>query len=228
MDLLVLPAEVRRRIFEVYFEGRRLWWKAGSSRRGRTSSDSVSLLFSCKQVYDESRSLMLATAQVDITTMIDFGYSVLYPAVFDMFLLKDVYLSVAGPIKTWKAMSYTHLLRRLSGLRSFTFCYDDSVYSYDTAFLEDGMSKADLDFIEKHPERILGDEHGMSSASGPLQNIELHTVEPFTDRMVTVWKQEQRSFRLIAEFTVTYEGVDESSGTDDLIDITYGVRILSA
>ena len=227
MNLLVLPAEVHRRIFEVYFEGRRLCWKAGSSRRGRTSSDSVRLLFLCKQVYDESRSLMLATAHIDVTEMIDFEDSVLHPAVFDMSLLRDVYLLIDGPTEFCDPKPNTHILRRMSSLRTFTFSYTCSDYSYNTINPVDGMSKADLDFIEQHPERILGDDYDMSS-DGPLQNIELHSVEPFTDRLVTIWKQQQRTYRLVAEFPIVYQGLDHSSGTSDLENVTYGVRLLSA
>ena len=228
MNLLALPAEVRRRIFEVYFEGRRLWWKAGSSDRGRTSSDSVSLLFLCRQVYDESRSLMLATAQIDVSDMTQHEYSVLYPAVFDMSLLRDVYLSIYGPSEFAAPKPNAHILRRMPNLRTFTLSYPCSGYSYNNITPLDELSKADLDFIEQHPERILGGDDDMSSDTGPLQNIELHSVKPFTAQLVTVWKQQQRTYRLVAEFPIIYDSVDESSGTSDLTEITYAVRIPSA
>lgn len=228
MNLLALSAEVRRRIFEVYFEGRRLRWTAGSSGGGRIASNSVSLLFVCRQVYDESRSLMLATAQIDVTEMVDYEYSVLHPAVFDMSLLRHVYLSIDGPSKfadaepKWNA----HIFRRMPSLRTFTFSYLCSPYVYDTLSLIGEMSKADLDFIEQHPERILGDDYNMNS-DGPMQNIELHSVEPFTDRLVTVWKQQQRSYRLVAEFPIVYEGVKRVFGERNFADLIDGVRALT-
>ena len=221
MNLLDLPAEIQSRIFRFYFEGRRLRWEIGPSYFRRSSWDHLSLLFLCRQIYDESWRLMLGVAQIDITNAADLHYGVLHTSVFgnDMSILRDVYVSIE-----FRDSSYADVLRRMPSLRTFTFSYDSSAYWFDTALSCDEISKADLDFIEEHPERILGDDYDMSSDIGPLNDIELHAIGPLTDRTVTVWKQQKRFFKLIAEFAVFYDDGTQFPSPFDLTEVRYGVR----
>lgn len=194
--LLRLPSELRCRVYEVIFQGRRLRWQATSTGLGSTNTaESIELLLVSRAVHDESKAVMLKSAQIDVSTMINHcrqrGQT---SPPFDISIVRHLFYQCAhAPVSPPAMLAITETV---SNLVSLTFAHvPTTVYYILDAHKKIKLSDSDVEFVRRHPWRILGGSSEWHANS--------HV--PFdrsTKDLIDIWEHRARSFNLVSELSL--------------------------
>ena len=204
-----LPLEVRILVYKRLFTGRRLRWEAvGSGQRSTNVAKPTAILLASKQAYDESKSIMLSTAQIDVSVMIRHCQTHLVAPLFDTSLIRHIHYSSNRLTDFTDAL--VTLVKDLSHLSSVTFDYGNgSGYHFSNSHCGDtALEKLEVGFIKDYPQRILGrepeDEPHYDDGDDPDNQIVFPAF--MATRLIQAWEACKRSFILESQVQIYSEG----------------------
>lgn len=196
-DFLSLPAETRCRIYECYFADRQFSWLHGRSKNYLLDDyENIAIILVNKQISSEAHLTMMKMARLDLTSMYDRYYKVLHPAVLELSLLQRVYMDVPH-----RDCCFHKIVRKMTTLKSLVLGFSFvSIYDFVGDFSVTGLPKTELDYIQRDPWRIVGDD--MDKNDGHLRSRRTHRV-PTMEEIVKIWKERSRSFKLMTRVRLT-------------------------
>lgn len=189
--LLDLPFELRCRIYEFLFSGRRLRWRPQAPpQRLSKAAKPAAILCVSKLLHKESKVIMLKSAQIDVSTMIHHclqrGQT---SPPFDISIVRHIlyrceYALVAPPV-------LLGITGTVSNLVSLTCAHAPATdYHFQGIFGKVEVTKSDVELIRRLPWPILG---GSASDAKPCATAR---------DLIDIWEHCARSFKLVSEMGV--------------------------
>jgi hypothetical protein len=213
-SFLTLPVELRHRIYQILFSGKKLRWL----RRFGEGPQFVAIRFVCRQLYEETATAFFHTIRLDITQLVHNYYNIVLP-VFDVGRLRKLVLREPQ----W-AMKGSKVIQAMPNLQQVLFQCRSSGYRFRNYWSHiSQLPRGQQRIIIRFPWRIVGGSAKGDSvfsfwapaaddSDSDFGNIELHPKRkpsPFAQSLIDAWISRERSFDLIATSGVFFDNASD-------------------